>query len=270
MYENALQESVDLALAPLRDNAANCALFFDIDGTLAPIVERIDDARVPDAASKLLGQLAKRYALVACVSGRTAAEARRLVGVGAVTYAGSHGAEILRPGAQSAEVEPQLNAWRERVRAFARANDTYELRKQQVRIEDKGFISAFHWRGADDEDTAGAAVKALAERAAAEGFAVHWGRKVLEVRPPVEFHKGAAVRQLALEVAATGTLYVGDDATDADAFAALRELRAGGQLKHAVCIGVLSDECPAAIREGADQTVAGPQDLVALLQSLLR
>src|SRR5436190_6676855 len=73
-------------LAPLTEDPGRAAVFCDIDGTLAPIVGRAEDARVPERVSKLLGGLGRRYALVACVSGRAAAEARRLVGVGTIAY----------------------------------------------------------------------------------------------------------------------------------------------------------------------------------------
>src|SRR4051794_23071502 len=62
-------------LAPLTEEPAKAAVFCDIDGTLAPIVGRAEDARVPERVSKLLGGLGRRYGLVACVSGRAAAEA---------------------------------------------------------------------------------------------------------------------------------------------------------------------------------------------------
>ncbi len=75
-----------------------------------------------------------------------------------------------------------------------------DLRRLRVRGEDKDVICAFHWRGAPDEDAAEAAVREVAARAEAEGLVTHWGRKVLEVRPPVELHKGRGVRRLLQEV----------------------------------------------------------------------
>ena len=69
----------------------------------------------------LLSRLARRYGCVACISGRSAAEARRLVGVGGITYAGSHGAELLAPGETTAQVVPAFKSWEQRVRRFARS-----------------------------------------------------------------------------------------------------------------------------------------------------
>src|SRR5688500_16986472 len=80
---------------------------------------RAEEARVPETTSRLLGVLARRYALVACVSGRSASEARRLVGVGGIAYAGAHGAELIEPGAAGATVLPEFAGWTGRIRQFA-------------------------------------------------------------------------------------------------------------------------------------------------------
>jgi len=71
-------------LRPLTADPAHSALFFDVDGTLAPIVERAADAHVPKETSLLLSRLSRRYGCVACISGRAAADVRRLVGVGGI------------------------------------------------------------------------------------------------------------------------------------------------------------------------------------------
>src|SRR3954453_15236086 len=91
-------ETIAEALRPVTERPEAAAVFCDIDGTLAPIVERADEAAVPDKTSRLLARIARRYPCVACLSGRGAAEARRIVGVGGIAYAGSHGAELLLPG----------------------------------------------------------------------------------------------------------------------------------------------------------------------------
>ena len=139
------------ALAPLRSNPPGSAVLLDIDGTLSPIVENAADASVPEATRKLLIAVARRYGLVACVSGRRASEARAMVSIGSITYLGSHGAELLESGWTESVLDPALKAWVARVEEFRRQSDTSELRRRRVRIEDKGPIVAFHWRGAVDE-----------------------------------------------------------------------------------------------------------------------
>ncbi|HEV7847259.1 MAG TPA: trehalose-phosphatase [Thermoleophilaceae bacterium] len=256
------------ALSPLTADPAQAALFFDVDGTLAPIVHRAQDAAVPKDTSLRLAELSRRYACVACISGRAAADVRRLVGVGGIAYAGSHGAELLEPNARSVYVAPEFKRFEPEVKAFVAGCDTPELRALRVRIEDKGPIMTFHWRGAPDEQAAQEHVKRIAKRAEAAGLWTHWGRKVLEVRPPVEIHKGQAVRALLDRTPVRAALYAGDDVTDLDGYAALEELQAERRLDSIVRVGVRSDEGPDAIVERADLVVDGVAGLRAVLEEL--
>jgi trehalose 6-phosphate phosphatase len=257
------------ALAPLRADPGRAAVLLDIDGTLAPIVRHADDAHVPEPTRVPLIAIAKSYGLVACVSGRRATTARRIVSLGSITYVGNHGTEILRGGQTNAEVDPEVAAWARRVRRFAEAElDSDTLRRLRVRGEDKDVIFGFHWRGAPDEDAAEGAVREVAQRAEDAGFATHWGRKVLEVRPPVELHKGKGIDRLLEDVSVDVALYAGDDLTDVDAFSALRAAVADGRLREAVCVGVRSDETPAELEEAADLLVDGPLGVRAVLEHL--
>ena len=255
-------------LRPLTEAPDRAALLFDVDGTLAPIVERAGDATVPKRTAQLLGRLAARYAFVACISGRAAADARRLVGVGRIAYAGAHGAEILAPGESAPTAIPAFAAWEDRVQRFVADRDDAELRRLRVRIEDKGPIMALHWRGAPDETAAHTRVQAIADEAEAAGLATHWGRKVLEVRPPVPISKGRAVREFVRTSGVRVAMYAGDDATDLDAFDGLDDLVAEGMLDVAVRVGIESEEGPAAIVERADLVVSPPERIGELLELL--
>jgi trehalose 6-phosphate phosphatase len=260
--------SVSEAIAPLRSEPPRSGVLLDIDGVLAPIVRHADDAHVPEPTRSALIAVARRYGLVACVSGRQATTARRIVSLGSITYVGNHGAELLRGGATEPELDPEVARWAPKVREFAEAAWSGELQRLRVRAEDKDVIRAFHWRGAPDEDAAEDAVRRVAERADEAGLVTHWGRKVREIRPPVELNKGRGVRRLVDEVDLDAALYVGDDLTDLDAFAALRALREDGSLTTALCVGVASDETPPALAESADLLVDGPAGVRALLSTL--
>jgi trehalose 6-phosphate phosphatase len=258
------------ALAPLRANPSSAAILLDIDGTLSPIVEHASDAHVPETTRQLLIGVANRYALVACVSGRRASEARAMVSIGTISYLGSHGVELLRAGWTEAVLDAGVEDWVRRIREFGREADTADVRKRRVRMEDKGAIVAFHWRGARDEEAARAAIDAIAERAQAAGLRTHWGRKVLEVRPPIKIDKGAGITRF-LSEAGEGidtALYVGDDATDLDAFRALKVLEQEGKLSQALRVGVRSEEGPSAIPGEADIVVDGPEGVRELLACL--
>src|SRR6266550_2609406 len=149
-------------IAVLADSPERTAILLDVDGTLAPIVPRPEEAAVPAETRAELERLARRYRLLAFVSGRTGDDARRMVGVSEAAYVGVHGLE-LEPEAAMRQAE------------------------------------------------------SIAKRAWGAGLVPRFGRKVLEVRPPVDADKGTAVRALVSEAGVSRALFAGDDTTDLDA-----------------------------------------------------
>jgi trehalose 6-phosphate phosphatase len=266
---SAAPASLDELLRPLRDDPARSAVLLDVDGVLAPIVQHPDDSHMPETTRRPLIEVAKRYGVVACVSGRRASDARRIVSLGSIAYLGSHGSEILRPGSTAPEMDRDLQAWTRRVQAFAREHFSEKLQRLRVRLEDKEAIAALHWRGVPDEEDAQAAVEAVAAAAEQAGFVPHWGRKVLEIRPPVRIDKGAGIVSLLRDADLAAALYVGDDTTDLDAFRGLTELVEMGNVKTAVRVGVRSDEGPSALQEEADILVDGTDGVRELLRALI-
>lgn len=200
---------------------------------------------MPEETRTELRRLAGRYGLVACVSGRPGEEAARLVGVDSIRYVGIHGLELA----------PEAEAWRGRLREFAELDWPW-------RLEDKGLTVTFHFREAADEAAAREELERVAARAEAAGLRAHWGRKVLELRPPIEADKGTAVRELLQEGSLSRALYAGDDTTDLDAFRGLNGLELG------IRIAVASKEGPAALREAADLVVEDPSALLSVLRTL--
>jgi trehalose 6-phosphate phosphatase len=144
-------------------------------------------------------------------------------------------------------VLPAFAEWAERVHAFVAAHDV------GARMEDKGPIVAYHWRGLPDMESK---LRAVAEEAERDGFITHWGRKVLEIRPGVPVNKGQAVRELIRRTRVSNSLYAGDDVTDLDAFAVVD-----------VTVGVASEEGPPEIKD-ADLVVDGPEGFLEVLDAL--
>jgi trehalose 6-phosphate phosphatase len=236
-----------LRLVRFRSEPARAAVLLDVDGTLAPIVERPEDAAVPDETRDEVARLVGRYALVACVSGRPAVDARRLVGLDGVEYVGVHGLES-HPGV------PEYVPLIERV---------IEEADWPWRVETKaGVTAAFHYREAEEDPEP--AVERVVQAAEAAGLAVQRGRKVLEIRPPIDVDKGTAVRDLLAERELERALYAGDDTTDLDAFRGLDE--AG--LEVAVKVAVGSPEMNPRLLTEADVVVDGPGELLYLLRTL--
>jgi trehalose-phosphatase len=255
-------------LRPLRDDPASSAVFCDIDGTLAPIVERAGEAAVPDSARELLRELAGRYALVGCLSGRAAAVARQIVGLDELTYIGNHGFERLVPDVGETQLDPTVAGQEGAAAGFLEHLDEAELESAGLRVEDKGPIRALHWRGAADEDAAGAKAREVANDAVSRNLLPHWGRKVLEIRPALDLNKGVALAELLAERGIVNAVYGGDDRTDIDAFRRLRDLRAAGELDAAVCVGVRSDEGPPELVDEADVMVEGTAGFLEVLREL--
>jgi trehalose-phosphatase len=255
-------------LEPLREDPARSAILTDVDGTLAPIAARAEEATVPAAAREALAALSERYGLVACVSGRRAEEARRLVGLDGIAYAGNHGLELLLPGDDSPRADPSLAGREREASEFLDGLDGEALETTGLRREDKGPIQALHWRGAEDEDGAEARAHEVAAVAGRAGLELRWGRKVLELRPVGGGGKDAAVAALLAAEGIDRAVYAGDDRTDLDAFRRLRELRESGELAAAFCVGILSPEGPGELSEESDLTVAGPEEWLAILEDL--
>ena len=230
-------------LAPLREAPGETALLFDVDGTLAPIAPLPELAFVPPETQLELARLVATYLLVACISGRSGSEAEALVGVQGIRYVGNHGLEL---DERAAELAGTIAAFRDSV---------------ALPVEDKGLSLSYHYRTAPDEEAARAELEKVAERARAEGLDPRWGRKVLEIRPPVAGDKGTAVTALLASAPARRGLYAGDDTTDLDAFEGLTR----AELDHAVRIAVESEEGPDELGAAADLVVAGPAQLASLL-----
>jgi trehalose 6-phosphate phosphatase len=236
----------DSLVAPLAAAPERSALLFDVDGTLSPIAARPELSYVPEETKRELRRLAARYALVACVSGRAGDDARRLVGVDGVRYVGNHGLELVPDADGLAD-------------AIARFRDAVARP-----VEDKILSLSYHYRDAPDESAARAELEEVAERARAAGLDPRWGRKVLEIRPPVAADKGTAVQALLREAAVAQALYAGDDTTDLDAFTGLERAR----LELVVRVAVASEEGPPELRDAADLVVASPEELVQVLRAL--
>ena len=234
----------DDLLERLAADPGRAAILLDVDGTLAPIVERHEDARIPDETRAELARLASRYALVACVSGRPGADVDRMLGVAGVAIVGEHGLELA----------PDAGRWADVIASFVAGVDWPAERKP--------LSASFHFRRADDETAARAYLTRVATAAEAEGLVPRWGRMVLEIRPPVAADKGTAVRALVERAGVDRALYAGDDTTDIDAFAGLDGLAV------AVRVGVDSGEAPTALLAAADLVVDGTAGVLKLLRAL--
>jgi trehalose 6-phosphate phosphatase len=214
-----LQPPVALRLA-----GTPLSVLLDIDGTLAPIAPRPEQAKVPvDTCRALEKLIAIPDAHVAMVTGRSVADARRLVPLKGLGVIGNHGFEIL---GEHGEVisEPAAHGFLAIVQdASKRLADLAKI--PGVVIENKHWTLSVHYRLAARPEIK--RITETIERTAKElGLRVTRGKEVLEVRPPLDVNKGTAavlwMKRLGMSTAAS-VLYIGDDRTDEDAFRELRE-----------------------------------------------
>ncbi len=200
-------------------------VMLDVDGTLAPIAPRPEDAGVPPETHRAVANLASRpEVFVALVSGRAAPDAKRMVGVSNVWVLGNHGAESITPSGEE-QVDPLVAPY-ETVMATARtALGPLTASLPGVIVEDKRWTLSVHFRQADQELVP--RLRSTVDAVAAQnGLRVHEGKMVFEVRPPVRVDKGTAVMGLADRLGGldegASLLFIGDDRTDEDAFRLLR------------------------------------------------
>ncbi len=206
-----------------RASAGRLAVFLDYDGTLTPIVERPELAFLAPSMRDTLRRLAAR-AYVAVVSGRLAEDVAALVDIGGITVAGSHGFEVLHADAR----RETFSAGDETVAALTDAAQTLAAQLADVpgaQVEAKRFALAVHVRRTPA--ALHARVEAAVRRMADEtpGLRVSGGKRVYELRPDVDWHKGAVIAHLgaAQGIPPSRTIVLGDDLTDEDAFAAVRD-----------------------------------------------
>ena len=246
------------ALAVLRATPARAGILTDFDGTLSPIVDEPSAARPLDGVPDILDQLARRYAVVAVLSGRPVEYLQPFFGPSLV-LSGLYGLEVIRKGTRVDH--PTGGAWREvvdDVATVARVSGP-----PGMLVEHKGISITLHFREHPEIE---ADVAAFAERQAARsGLAARPARMSIELHPPIEADKGTAVRELSSGLEAL--CFIGDDIGDLPGFAALDGLAAEGMAT--VRVAVRSDEAPAALLDRADIVVDGPEGAHALLATLL-
>lgn len=206
-------------------SACRDALFLDLDGTLAPIVQRPDDAILAVALRRVLVRLKRAMAgRLAIISGRSIIVVDRIVGIPALAVAGVHGLERRDAGGVVTRHVPAaaLDAARAELAALVTLYP-------RILLEDKGLSLALHFRMAPDmAAVAGAAAEAVAVR---HGLVLQPGKMVFEVRAPGP-DKGAALAAFMAERPFAGArpVFVGDDVTDEAAFAAAAGLNGHGIL----------------------------------------
>jgi trehalose 6-phosphate phosphatase len=255
-------------LAALLADPARAVIALDYDGTLAPIVDRPEDAVPAPGALEALARLARIVGCVALITGRPAAQVVSLArldkapGLRSLQVLGQYG--LQRWDARTGRVEspeplPGVQTARDRLR------DLLDGAPVGVAVEDKHTALVVHFRRAADPEAAAAQLRPDLTKLADEvGLEPHPGRHVLELRPP-GFDKGGTLRELVAAREARSVLFAGDDVGDLPAFDAVEQARADGTPGLLVCS---SSPEVTGLAERADLVVDGPAGVVELLGRL--
>lgn len=206
--------------------AAHVLLLADYDGTLTPIAPRPVEAILSVSVREKLARLAQKASFsVGVISGRAIEELKAMVGIKGIYYAGNHGLEIEGPGLRY--VNPAAAAGRDIIKGLA-GRLAAELDKiQGVIIQDKDLSISVHYRlvAKGEVGRVGEIVKRVTAALRKEGkIVLSPGKKVWEIKPPVDWDKGKAVKTVADAVKKNIngqrllTIFLGDDVTDEDAF----------------------------------------------------
>jgi trehalose 6-phosphate phosphatase len=185
-----------------------------------------------------------------------------MVGVDGLTYVGNHGLEVWSP--EGSIVPPEARPWVPRLSRVL-AEIARQVHQHGVVIENKGVTASLHFRSADDPiEARKELLQVLASVALTSGLRIEEGRMVLNLLPPLTVTKGSAVRWLARQHQLDSLVYLGDDATDAHAFRALKALRETSDMA-TLGIGVVGAETPASVRQLADEHAPSVEAVAELL-----
>ena len=206
--------------------ASHVLLLSDYDGTLTPIAGRPEEAILPpEAREKLCALAGKSTFSIGIISGRPLSEVKALVGIDGIHYAGNHGLEIEGPGISF--VNPVAEAAQAELKDLAQQFSAKLGNIKGVIVEDKGLSLSIHYRLVKQNEASIVAEtfhQITSPLLQAGKIKVTSGKKVWEVRPPIDWHKGKAVEIITKQIKALIkcnqllTIYLGDDTTDEDVF----------------------------------------------------
>ncbi len=245
-------------------------LVFDIDGTLSPIAQTPDEAQLYPGVGSLLEKARDYDAHIAIITGRAIDNGAAMINVDGLTYIGSHGLEWSDglPSKHPVVIAPEALAYVEPGKYLL---DLVELKLSEfpdLIMERKRIGGAIHYRLCPEPEQARQAIMALLEEPARRvNMCLSEGKRVVEIKSPLEVDKGRALRQFVRSFGLQGIVFAGDDRTDLDAIMEIPRLRQDGIA--AFSIAVEHIDTLHVLLEKADARVCEVEGMVEILGKIV-
>jgi trehalose-phosphatase len=250
--------------------AGGMGLFLDLDGTLAAISPRPEGVSIAPAVRQALTDIAAKVS-VTVLTGRSVSDAQRIIGLSSVTYAGNHGVEWLDKGA--VYVIPEVERYIRQVNSLAGVLQRNLKNVDGVILEDKGPSISLHYRLSQTPLQARERIlEAVTQAPESRGLRVREGKMVIEVRAPVDWDKGAALRWMVGDRKLRSALAIGDDLTDVDGFRVLTQIKHESDFR-GFSVAVLGPNTPGEVLLAADYhlpSIEGVEVFLTLLAEMVK
>ena len=239
----------------------------DIDGTISEIAPTPEKALVTTVMRNMLVKLKEKFSMVVVISGRSALNAREMVGVDGLLYVGNHGMEFLKDGELSRH--PDVKKYIPVIKKTGQKLKTGDISSMNGLIfEDKGICYSIHYRLSNpSENPRERILKTLHGYPECKKLNISEGRQLVELKPPVSCDKGTILQNIIEKYGLEKIIYLGDDITDLDAFDKLKRMQNEGKIR-GVSILVLSSEIPSYIKEKSTFFVNGVDEVLKFFQWL--
>lgn len=248
-------------------NDPKTAIVTDIDGTISEIAPTPEKALVTKAMQNMLVKLKEKFSMVAVISGKSALNAREMVGVEGLLYVGNHGMEFLKDGKLSKH--PDVEKYIPVIKKTGQKLKNGDISSMKGLIfEDKGICYTIHYRLSNPSDNPREKIlKTLHGDPECKKLNISEGRQLVELKPPISCDKGTILHDIIEEYGLEKIIYLGDDITDLDAFDKLKQMQNEGKIRGSSIL-VLSSEIPSTVKKDSTYFVNGVDEVLKFFQWL--
>jgi trehalose 6-phosphate phosphatase len=249
-------------------NDNSTAIITDIDGTISKIASTPDEAVVTDSMRRELVKLKDKFSLVAVISGRSAFNAKEMVGVDGLLYVGNHGLEFLKD--EKLFMDPKVEKYLPKIKEAGKKLKEGDLSCiTGLLFEDKEICFSIHYRLCDPlENVREKILNILENDPECKNLKISEGRCLVELKPPVGCDKGTILSNIIEQYNLEKIIYIGDDITDDDAFKRLKKMENEDKVRSASVL-VLSNEIPSYVKKDSSFFVKGVDEVLKFFKWLL-